>query len=43
MTGAMIILIRPTNAVPSHFRLTPNSGKTSPTTMPATTAAITAM
>jgi hypothetical protein len=43
MTGAMSILIRPTNAVPSHSSETANSGKTKPTTMPRSTAAITAM
>ena len=43
MTGAMSIRIRPTNAVPSHFRLTAKSGKTKPTTMPRITATMTAM
>ena len=43
MTGAISIRIRPTNAVPSHLRPTAKSGKTKPTTMPRTTATITAM
>ena len=43
MTGAMIILIRLTNRVPSHFSSLPKSGATRPTTIPATTAMITAM
>ncbi len=42
MTGAMSILISATNAVPSHFRLVANSGKTNPTTIPSRTAPMTA-
>src|SRR4051794_23969668 len=42
MTGAMSILITPTNAVPSHFRFAANSGNAKPTAMPSTTAAMTA-
>src|SRR5215217_1981552 len=42
MTGPMSILIRPTNAVPSHFREVANSGKAKPTAMPAMTAPMTA-
>src|SRR3712207_3908284 len=43
MTGAISILIRPTNAVPSHLSDTANSGKAKPTAMPASTAPMTAM
>jgi hypothetical protein len=43
MTGAMSILIRPTKAVPSHFRPTAKSGNTKPTTMPRITATMTAL
>src|SRR5919112_3275210 len=42
MTGAMSILISPTNAVPSHFSETANSGNAKPTAMPASTAPMTA-
>src|SRR3954465_13908848 len=42
MTGAMSILIRPTNAVPRNLRLVANSGKAKPTPMPSTTAPMTA-
>ena len=43
MIGEIIILIRSTNAVPSGLSALPVSGATSPTTMPRTTATITAM
>ena len=42
MTGAIIILIRDTNAVPSGFKATPTSGATKPTVTPAITATMTA-
>ena len=43
MTGPISILISPTKAVPSHFRLTANSGNAKPTMMPRITATMTAM
>ena len=43
MTGPMSIRISATKAVPSHFRLTANSGNAKPTTMPSSTATMTAM
>ncbi len=43
MTGAIIILIRATKAVPSGFSATPASGARSPRAAPATTATMTAM
>lgn len=43
MMGAIIILIRATNASPTGFRATPVSGATSPTVMPSSTAMMTAM
>ena len=43
MTGEIIILIRLTNALPSGSSDLPTPGATSPTTIPAMTAPITAM
>ena len=43
MTGAIIILIRLTNSVPSTARSLPTSGKSHPTNTPATTAMMTEM
>ena len=43
MTGAIIIEISATNAVPIGFSDLATSGAMSPTTMPAATATITAM
>ena len=43
MTGAIIILIRLTNIVPSTPTLLPTSGASKPTAMPTSTATMTAM
>ncbi len=42
MTGEIIILIRATKPVPSGLSALPSSGAARPTTMPASTATITA-
>ncbi|SLI01678.1 Uncharacterised protein [Mycobacteroides abscessus subsp. abscessus] len=42
MTGAIIILIRSTNSVPSGASETPTPGASQPTRMPAATATSTA-
>ena len=43
MTGAIIILIRLTNTVPSTPSADPTSGASRPTAIPASTATMTAM
>ena len=43
ITGEIIILISSTNPVPSGLSALPTSGATKPTTMPSTTATMTAM
>ena len=43
MTGEIIILISSTNPVPSGLSALPSSGAAKPTTIPATTATMTAM
>ena len=43
ITGAIIILIRAMNPVPSGFSATPTSGNNNPISAPSTTPAITKM